>query len=54
MGLADSSIIKSMLESHTQELDGIQYPQIEQILRNFFKANIALLWEDALKDHDLI
>lgn len=54
MSIADSTAIKSVLDSHTQELDGVDYPKIEQILRNFFNANIDCLWEDALKEHELV
>ncbi|MBC3930401.1 hypothetical protein [Undibacterium curvum] len=54
INLSDSVQIRSMVDSHTQEQDGVEYPEIEQILRNYFKANFEVLWEDALKDHELV
>lgn len=54
VGIGELDIEKSQQIIRSIEGDELDAPEIMEILKNYFRENRAVLWEDALKVHELI
>lgn len=45
---------KSQRLTKNIESGSLETPEVAEILKNYFRENKAALWEDALKDHEII
>ena len=54
IGIGALDIEKSHQLSRNIKNGSLETPEVAEILRSYFRENKAALWEDALKEHDLI